>query len=146
MTDSGGSSLCPPIRRCSEHLSDCIEICVPMTALPPPRDKASSWGAPNPDHLHTAGDPIFSQLLACVFQLRLCARIPLGLQMYRSPALPPCFLSKNQDSGSTWWRDEKQGLEQSQFSGTSAHYPISPTLPFIPWPSFDWSRGNFSNW
>lgn len=68
MTDSGGSSLCPPIRRCSEHLSDCVEIRVPMTALPP-QDKASSWGAPNPGYLYTAGDPIFSQRLACVFQL-----------------------------------------------------------------------------
>lgn len=139
----GDSSLCTPSGRYQSIYPIALKYMCPWLSLP---DKASSWGAPNPGHLSVAGDLIFSQCLVSVFQPWLCVRIPLGLQMYTSPALPFRPPESNQDSGSAWGRDEKQGLGQSRFSRTSADYPVSPAPPFIPCPSFDWSMGNVSYW
>lgn len=123
MTDSGTALFVLPSEGAQSIYRIASKYTFPWLSLP---DKPSSWGTPNPGHLSTAGNLIFSQCLACVFQPWFHVRLPLGLQMYRSP--PPPFRPPESESGLRFslGEGEKQGLGQSQFSRTSAHYPVSP--------------------
>lgn len=132
MTDSGTALFVLPSEGAQSIYRIASKYTFPWLSLP---DKPSSWGTPNPGHLSTAGNLIFSQCLACVFQPWFHVRLPLGLQMYRSPPLPSGLLSQNQDSGSAWGKEKNRDLGSHSSPGhlPTTPFPLAPihSLPLI---------------